>query len=161
MTSPFRIHIADLSQTGDSRDVVVTGPAEGWGVELSLVPAGAEASGRFTLTAVGNGVVVRGSVAVPVHNTCYRCLESWDDTVEVDISEMFGDDTLEGVDYAVDGDEIDLEPLLRDELTLAMPLQPSDECDELGGDDASDQNAPPQRGESPFAVLKDFLDGES
>ncbi|NNC74716.1 MAG: DUF177 domain-containing protein [Acidimicrobiia bacterium] len=161
MTSPFRVHVADLGQAGESRDVTISGPAGDWGIELSRVPDEAVLEGTFTITGVGNGVVVKGSASVPIHHTCYRCLESWDSTAVVDITEMFGDGTLEGVDYAIERDEIDLEPLLRDEVTLALPLQPSDDCDQLGGEGESDQNADSPRGESPFAVLKDLLEGDS
>lgn len=163
MTSPFRLPIADLLQTGGSRDVTVSGPGGGWGVELSRAPAEATVEGDFTLTAVGGGIVVRGVARLPVKHTCYRCLTEWDDVAEAEISELFADATLDGVDYEIEGDDIDLEPLLIDELTLAMPLRPFDGCVELGEAAESDQNADPSGPEStsPFAVLKDLLEEES
>ena len=50
--------------------------------------------------------------------------------VEVELSEVFEPHPTEGETYPIEGDEIDLEPLVRDAVLLALPLAPlcRDDC---------------------------------
>jgi uncharacterized protein len=77
------------------------------------------------------------------------------------------DEDVESEDYELDGDAIDLESMLRDEVILAMPMVPTcrDGCSGVVAMLQSDLNTLPPEGESesgsPFAVLQDlFDDGE-
>ena len=81
------------------------------------------------------GVLVTGSAEVELEGECARCLEELEDAVSVPFQELFvyadrpadeGDaDTLR-----LEGDLLDLEPLLRDAVVLALPFQPlcRDDC---------------------------------
>ncbi len=79
------------------------------------------------------GVLVTGSAQVVLEGECVRCLEPIEDSLEVDLQELFvyddpahtarGGDEDDGVSR-LEGDLIDLEPLLRDAVVLALPFQP-------------------------------------
>jgi uncharacterized protein len=81
-----------------------------------------------TLESVTEGVLVTAKAAAPVTGECARCLEPVAQTIEVSFLELFsyeqgaGDTDEDG--YSLDGDLLDLEPVLRDALVLALPLAP-------------------------------------
>lgn len=93
-------------------------------VEISL-----EAEAR------GADVVVTGSVVARWTGECRRCLEPLDGRLDLRVNEVMAavgsrtsdDDTSDA--YPLDGDDADLEPVVRDALLLALPISPL--CDEL------------------------------
>ena len=97
-------------------------------------------------------------------HTCHRCLDEWDDEVSLDIAQMYVTDGEEEADYVVTWPEVDLEPMMRDEVLLALPLVPTcpDGCPGVVGGVESGLNIPTSDvlgdSASPFAVLKDMLD---
>jgi uncharacterized protein len=96
------------------------------GVELVSVPEGAELELDVQLARVTEGVLVTGTVRAPLVGECARCLELFASATEVRFTELFthdaGDDDADG--YLLDGDLLDLEPVLRDALVLELPLAP-------------------------------------
>lgn len=113
------------------REVRFPAPApEGLGVELIGVPPGADIDLDLRLESVMEGVLVSGVATVPLAGECGRCLESVDDTLTVDLQELFaypesdtGSDDDEDL-ARMEGDLLDLEPVLRDAVVLALPLTP-------------------------------------
>ena len=121
-----------LGKPGANRHISITKPLPGVRLNLAQLeeqPIAAE----LTLESVVEGVLVTGPVAGDVRCSCARCLTEFQAAVEVDVCELFaGPGHLQEEEdvYRVSGEEIDLEPMLRDELTLALPLNPlcRDDC---------------------------------
>jgi uncharacterized protein len=95
------------------------------------VSPGAEIDLDLRLESVVEGVLVTGTADVPLTGECGRCLEPIDDRLTVDLQELFAyaDSTtdLTGEDdetARMEGDFLDLEPVLRDAVVLALPLTP-------------------------------------
>jgi uncharacterized protein len=114
---------------GSARTETRTVPAPaGLHTGLAGVPEGSELRLDVTLESVTDGVLVTANAAAPVTGECARCLEPVTQTIEVSCRELFsyeqgaGDADEDG--YALDGDLLDLEPVLRDALVLALPLAP-------------------------------------
>jgi uncharacterized protein len=109
-----------------------TAPAPGdWRVELIGVPAGADVHLRLRLESVMEGVLVSGNLDVPVTGSCARCLEPIEDTLSLDVQELYAYEgsTTEATSEEdevrrIEGDHLDLEPLARDTVVLALPLAP-------------------------------------
>ncbi len=113
------------------------GAPEGLGLELVGVPSGAGLSIDLRLESVSEGVLVSGTVSGPVEGECGRCLRPISDTIAVSIQELYaypdsatiamGEDDEVG---RVLGELIDLEPVLRDAVVLALPNHPlcRDDC---------------------------------
>ena len=107
-------------------------PAE-LGIEILGVPEGSPVELDLRLEAVMEGVLVSGTAKVGLEGECARCLEPIEDTLEVDLQELFvyddpddrprGDDEDDDVSR-LEGDLLDLEPVLRDTVVLALPFQP-------------------------------------
>ncbi len=98
------------------------------------VPEGAEMTLSVQLEAVTEGVLVTAEVTAPLTGECARCLEPLSQMAEVRFQELFNYGQAEGPEpddgYSLDGDLLDLEPVLRDALVLALPLAPlcRDDC---------------------------------
>lgn len=105
------------------------------------VPENAPLALDLRLESVMEGVLVTGTARATAEGECVRCLEPLTLEVEADFQEMFSypdaDDrnrsrTADPVDDAEDDedrffledDSFDLEPVLRDAVVLALPLQP-------------------------------------
>ncbi|MDQ0793772.1 DUF177 domain-containing protein [Streptomyces sp. B1I3] len=105
------------------------------------VPENAPLALDLRLESVMEGVLVTGTARATAEGECVRCLEPLGLDVEADFQEMFSypdaDDrnrsrTADPVDDAEDDEDrffledglFDLEPVLRDAVVLALPLQP-------------------------------------
>lgn len=109
---------------------VVPAPAD-LGLEMIGVPAGADLSLDLRLESVSEGVLVSGTVAGPVQGECGRCLRPITDSLVVTIQELYAyansvteATTDEDEVGRLQGDLIDLEPVLRDAVVLALPTNP-------------------------------------
>ncbi len=115
----------------------ITAPApEGLGVEMVGVPKDAELELDLRLESVMEGVLVSGTALLPIEGECARCLDEISFTMEVEFQELFVyDDTRSAAgagedEHRLEGDLLDLEPVLRDAVVLALPLSPlcRDDC---------------------------------
>jgi len=116
---------------GSQREVSRTVPAPAdLGIEVLGVAEGSPVELDLRLEAVMEGVLVTGTATAALSGECVRCLEPISDEVEVRFQELFVYD-----DRDVDPDEelevstlqddlVDLEPLLREAVVLALPFQP-------------------------------------
>jgi len=122
-------------QPGAAREETRTIPAPAsLRVELAGVPAGAEVGLSLRLEEVSEGVLVTGTATAPVAGECARCLEPLTSVVEVSFRELYHYEPGAAADdednLTMDGDLLDLEPVLRDAVVLALPLSPlcTDDC---------------------------------
>jgi uncharacterized protein len=109
----------------------------GWRLELIGVPEGGDIRLKLRLESVVEGVLVSGEADVPLVGQCARCLDPIEDALELDLQELFAyaGSTTEATSEEdevrrVEGDFIDLEPLVRDAVVLSLPLAPvcSEDC---------------------------------
>ncbi|MFF8096717.1 YceD family protein [Streptomyces sp. NPDC016675] len=104
------------------------------------VPEGAPVELDLRLESVMEGVLVTGTARAKAEGECVRCLEPLEQQLEADFQELFsypdaddrgrpvaepGDDAEDDEDrlFIEDG-LIGLEPVLRDAVVLALPMQP-------------------------------------
>lgn len=115
-----------LGRPGANRHVSIMKPLEGVAVGLAQLED-APIAAELTLESVVEGVLITGPVSGDVRCRCARCLTEFDTEVEVDVCELYASaghlEEDEDV-YRITGEVVDLEPMLRDELTLALPLKP-------------------------------------
>ena len=122
---------------GSQRQVTRTVPAPpDLGIEVLRVPEGSPVDLDLRLEAVMEGVLVTGAASAALTGECVRCLEPITDEVDVRFQELYlydDQDLISDEDDEVsmlEGDLLDLEPLLRDAVVLALPFQPlcTDDC---------------------------------
>ncbi|MEV5002482.1 YceD family protein [Nocardioides sp. LML1-1-1.1] len=124
---------------GSQREVTRTVPAPAdLGIEVLSVPEGAPVELDLRLEAVMEGVLVTGTAKAVLEGECARCLEEISEDIAVTFQELFVYDDIRDSAEAEEDDEVsmlqddlvDLEPLLRDAVVLALPFQPlcQDDC---------------------------------
>jgi uncharacterized protein len=167
--SPFLHSVADLDlDRSPRRDVLITVPVD-WAIELSRLEPDPPLEADLTLTRTRGGVIVTGRVDADVRHVCPRCLEERIEPIEIEVAQLVADpsaddDVDEPPEYLLDGDTVDLEPVLRDETLLALPLLPvcPGGCSELVEATETDLNTDvpgdESRDSSPFAVLQDLIE---
>lgn len=102
---------------------------EGVSTSTASVPSGAEVQVDLELEAVTGGpgpvpVVAEGTVGAGWAGSCRRCLEPVEGIAQVEVREIFEEVPTEGETYPLRDDVVDLEPMVRDALFLALPLAP-------------------------------------
>jgi uncharacterized protein len=123
---------------GSQRQKSFTAPAPAdLGIEVLRVPEGSPIEFDIRLEAVMEGVLVTGTAKAGLDGECVRCLEEIHDELVADFQELFvyeeKDDQTDDEDSGtsrLEGDLLDLEPLLRDAVVLSLPFQPlcQDDC---------------------------------
>lgn len=104
----------------------VAAPA-GIGVSVIGVPPGSPIELDLRLESVIEGVLVTGTATVPVVGECVRCLTEITRELEVELQELFvypNSEASEDEVSRLEGELLDLEPLIRDEVVLELPFQP-------------------------------------
>ncbi|MFD3684237.1 YceD family protein [Nocardiopsis sp. NPDC058631] len=126
-------------QPGSMRTVnrIVAVP-DAFATAMASVPEGSEIELDLRLEAVMEGVLVTGTVRGQLTAECSRCLDLLSDDMEAGFQEMYRytadeDTKVPGADedaadkdedYYLEGDLLDLEPVVRDAVVLALPLSP-------------------------------------
>ena len=127
-------HIADVRRRpGTQRPVARAFPASALGpvaTTAALVPPEGEIALDAVLEATGLDIVLTGTVTFGWEGDCRRCLQPVTGTLTSELREVFEPTPVEGETWPVEGDAIDLGPVLRDVVLLALPLVPlcSEDC---------------------------------
>ncbi|MVA77125.1 DUF177 domain-containing protein [Auraticoccus sp. F435] len=113
------------------------------------VPPGSPVSLDLRLESAGDGVLVTGTVEVTVAGECARCLTAISERSELELMELFLYPEREPDDEEasrLEGDLLDLEPLLRDTVVLDLPFTPlcREDCAGLCPLCGQDLNADPE-----------------
>ncbi|WP_236794125.1 DUF177 domain-containing protein [Amycolatopsis sp. GM8] len=138
--NPWVVDTRELGRRpGLSRDLRLSAPVR---TELGVpgviaVPKGSEIELDLLLESVVEGVLVTGTASAHTTGECSRCLDPIGGDVEIDLTELFAypESTTEAtteedeVSHLIN-DRIDLEPIVRDALVLALPQVPlcSEDC---------------------------------
>ena len=131
MPSPFIVPTAGLFRHHGARHQVVrSGRLPG--VELSSARlTDDDVTVDVVLEAQGTTVTMTGTATATWTGECRRCLEATSGEVVAELSEVFEPEPVEGETYPLERDHLDLEPVVREALALALPLAPL--CDEACG----------------------------
>ena len=79
---------------------------------------------ELRLEAVMEGVLATGIASVHLSGECVRCLGPIDDETVIDIQELYLYEDATEEESRLEDDLLDLEPVLRDAVVLALPLNP-------------------------------------
>jgi uncharacterized protein len=129
------VDVRDLvGHPGSSRNVHVEELIEGLRTELAQVAGESPVDADLLLESVLEGVLASGEVAGTYTETCARCLTPVERPFRLRVQELFAPDAApdDPDGYPLTQGEIDLEPLIRDAVLLAMPYSPLCKPDCLG-----------------------------
>lgn len=127
MVGDLKVSVAEiLGRPGEYRAVRVASELRGVTTALARLDP-PEVRGDLRAESVVEGILVTGRVEAGTALECSRCLKEFSGRAEVAVCEMFvapGHVLPDDDSYLVSGTEVDLEPMLRDAVTLALPLNP-------------------------------------
>ena len=164
-TNPFLLLVTDLlGRPGAHRDETVVGPIE-IGMDLKRVDASHPVVAQVRLEALATEILVRGTASYTADLQCNRCLTGWTERGEVTFTQLFAREVDEDTQPVTREGQINLEPVLRDEVSLTLPLAPlcQEDCLGLCPTCGTDLNTAPCSGhadeiDSPFGALQQLLE---
>jgi len=164
-TSPFHLLVTDLlGRAGAHRDESMIGPIE-IDMDLESVDAAHPITAQIRLEALGDEILARGAITYVAALQCNRCLTGWTEGGDVTFVQLFAKNPDDDTQPITRDGHIDLEPVLRDEVSLALPLVPlcKDDCLGLCPTCGTDLNTAPCSGhadpsDSPFGALRQLLE---
>ena len=143
---PLVVPVTELvRRPGSHKHVSTTISADGLALPDVRVPDGAPVAVDVELDALGDGVVVHGTVSAPWEATCRRCLQPARGQAVAVVEEVYQVRPTSEEAFTFDGDAIDLAPLVRENLLVELPLAPlcRDDCAGLCPLCGADRNAEP------------------
>ena len=129
MTSQLRVPVAELlRRPGSLRELSIHVDVDGWANSDAAVHGPVDI--QLQLESVISGLEVSGSLEAGWRGSCRRCLEPIEQTVQQDLREMFSVAPTDEEIYPIQDGEVDLTPMVRDCLVLALPIAPlcSEDC---------------------------------
>jgi len=124
--TPLVVGVTELLRhPGTRRDILLSAPLDDLAITSSGVVEGSEVDVRLTLEAMSDtAVTATGTIRADWTGECRRCLAPVVGSLESDVREIFEVHPTEGETYRLGGDRLDLEPMVRDVVLLALPLAP-------------------------------------
>ena len=130
-----------LEEPGASRRVTLERTFDNMGTELARVPPESPVRIEVLLESVVEGIQASGPLSGRIAYRCARCLKDFSDDFRFEVNELFAPDPAEeGDQYPIAEGRIDLEPMVRDTVVLAMLFSPLCRrdclglCERCGGD---------------------------
>ena len=123
--SKLSVDVSDLLiRPGTSRRLEFTEELTGLGLDMGQVRT--ELGFDLLLESLVEGIMVSGRVRGSFALSCIRCLRDFESPFDVSVSEILAYEGQPGAEegYQVTGDRAHLEPVVRDAVILAMPLNP-------------------------------------
>ena len=134
-----------LRRPGEQRDVVLEASLDELVVIDSRVPADAPIVFKAHLESLNESIVVTGELTTTWEGICRRCLKPLTGTLRPTVQEIFVRSPVEGETWPIEGDRIDLEPIVREAVLLELPMAPlcSPDCAGLCPECGADCNISP------------------
>ncbi len=162
MNTGFTVDVGDLvGHTGERRPIRLSGPLEAGGDMVQVIDT---VSVEGELESTPTEIIAKGLVTASVRLLCSRCLIKWDEEFRPAFRAVFAAEPDPDM-YRLVGTSIDLEPLVRDEVLAAVPVNAVhvDDCRGLCATCGTDLNieacdCAESELSSPFAGLKDLFE---
>ena len=126
--------VEDLRQPGVRRQVQRVLDLAGVGTTAARLSGDGLVTADLIVEAVGDDIVVGGTLRTPWEGECRRCLGEVTGELEVTVREVFERRPTEGETYQLGDGIVDLGPMVREAVLLALPLAPLCSADCVGPD---------------------------
>jgi uncharacterized protein len=128
------VDVRDLiGHPGSSRAVRVAEPVPGLETTMARIPEERSVDAALLLESVVEGILASGPLESVMALVCSRCLEPFERSLRVEVSELFVRGARPDDDeYPLLEGEIDIEPMIRDAVLTEMPFAPLCRPDCLG-----------------------------
>jgi uncharacterized protein len=113
-----------MRRAGSERDVVIVEPVDVLIADDPRFAVDARVTATLHLESLTDGLVVHGTVDVPWSQTCRRCLQRADGRTSSVVDELYQQAITDPDAFPMDGDIVDLAPMVRDLVLLDTPEAP-------------------------------------
>jgi uncharacterized protein len=122
---PLVVRVGDLlREPGSRRDVDVSVDLSPLETSAARVIPGTDQTVDAEVMAMAGGVEITGTVGFDWYGECRRCLEDVDGHLVVEFREVAQREPVDEEVLPIDGDLLDLEPLVRELVLAGLPLAP-------------------------------------
>jgi uncharacterized protein len=122
---PLQVGVSELLRHPGSRKTFEADEVlDGLATSSAAVIAGSPVHVEVVLESLSAALSATGTVSASWEGLCRRCLEPVVGEAEATVKEIFEPRPVEGETYLLDGEMVNLEPLVRDAVLLALPLAP-------------------------------------
>ena len=133
MSAPLTINILELTRrAGTLKDVVVSMPVADFAFGDDRIVATRDIDVELHLESVNGGIVVHGELTGDTTMLCRRCLREISTTVFVPVDEIYKHIPDNPDAYVLEGEQLDLLPMVRETMLLGLPDAPLCTADCLG-----------------------------
>jgi uncharacterized protein len=100
---------------------------------------------HLALESTLDGIEVTGTISVPWADVCRRCLRPVDGLATVDVRELYQERVVDPDAFEIEGDQLDLKPMVRELVLLELPDAPlcRDDCAGICPTCGADRNESP------------------
>lgn len=125
MPRPLLVNAAELlRRPGSVREVdLQLAPGE-LGIDDDRLVRDAPLDVRLRLESLSDGIVVEGTLGMRWRATCRRCLTPLDDRTDTELHELYQVELTDPDAFPIVGDQLDLEPMVRESVLLDLPDGP-------------------------------------
>jgi len=113
-----------LRRPGTIKSVRIAVDPEVLDVDDARIVPGSEVEIDLTCESLGDGIVVRGFVGASFHGECRRCLKPIVGRIDADVNELYQVTVTDPDAFPIEGDQIDLVPMVRETILLELPDGP-------------------------------------
>ncbi len=124
MATPLLVNVVELLRwPGTTKSVVASLATEDLEFnDARIVDVPVEVS--LTLESLSNGITVHGTASATWSGQCRRCVRPLTVPMTVEISELYQRVVEDADAYAIENEQINLLPMVRENILLAIPLGP-------------------------------------
>lgn len=125
MARPFLVRVGDLlREPGSRRDLDITVDVDDLATSAARTIPGTPLRLTGEVMAMAGGVEITGAVGFDWFGDCRRCLTEVHGHQDVDFREIAQRDPVDEEVLPIDGDLLDLAPLVRELVLAGLPLAP-------------------------------------
>jgi uncharacterized protein len=124
VATPLIVNVVELlRRPGNTKDVVVSVAAADLAFDDARM-TDETVSVNVHLEALSNGVSVHGNATATWVGECRRCLAPLREQMQIDVDELYQVVADSPDAYSIENDQINLLPMVRENLLVAIPLGP-------------------------------------
>ncbi len=124
MANPLRVNTVELlRRQGTERDLDVTIAFSSLAEHPEIEPD-APVHVRVHLDSLNDGIVVTGTITAPWHGTCRRCAADAGGELVAVVDERYQEQVTDPDAFELEGDHLDLQPMVRELVLLEVPESP-------------------------------------
>jgi uncharacterized protein len=125
MASPLIVNTAELlRRPGTKRDISLSVPASLFGFDDVRIDDDSSIAVTLHLESLTDGIVVRGELGGHWQLQCRRCLRPVADVSVASVDELYQPIPDNPDAYPLDGEQLDLRPMVRELVLLSLPESP-------------------------------------